>query len=311
MLGTERTISNERYGGKEPSKRWKAASLCSTLYLTGSQWSSDRKGVTWLFFNFAKNKLYNIYYAVDANPFHMLVRRIKKKAKGFQISHFHQAHSLHARAAVKKLKKARSYRTELHCSCGWSPRAHVHVVGMLRFLSLTWTILACPLLFIPFLCLFLSLWPFQRYFIHKFSRQLPAFSLCFFRSYFCLVGLFNYIFLHESLPQACYNLMWLTGLKAPTNQLTLAAVVVLPQVRQPKFPSRDNRNRVRFQQTTLQKWSIHIQTACLCSKGSHAYWSQFSHNTTQFIPICNWFWCKRRQTFNLETKPGIFILSCT
>ena len=35
-----------------------------------------------------------------------------------------------------------------------------------------------PTLFIQFLCLFLPLWPFQRYFIYKFSRQLSAFSLC-------------------------------------------------------------------------------------------------------------------------------------
>ena len=45
------------------------------------------------------------------------------------------------------------------------PRAHLHVVGMLRFMPLTWTNLACPLLFILFLCLFLSLWPFHQYFI--------------------------------------------------------------------------------------------------------------------------------------------------
>ena len=40
-----------------------------------------------------------------------------------------------------------------------SPRAHLHVVGMLRFMSMTKTNRACPLLFILFLCLFLSLWP--------------------------------------------------------------------------------------------------------------------------------------------------------
>ena len=57
-------------------------------------------------------------------------------------------------------------------SWGWrgfllrpSPRTHLHVVGMLRLMFLTWTSRACPLLFILFLCLFLSLWPFQLYFI--------------------------------------------------------------------------------------------------------------------------------------------------
>ena len=45
-----------------------------------------------------------------------------------------------------------------------SPRAHLHVVGMLRFMSLTKTNRTCPLLFILFLSLFLSLWPFQLYF---------------------------------------------------------------------------------------------------------------------------------------------------
>ena len=35
-----------------------------------------------------------------------------------------------------------------------------------------------PFLFILFLCVFLSLWPFLPYFIPKNSRQLSAFSLC-------------------------------------------------------------------------------------------------------------------------------------
>ena len=46
-----------------------------------------------------------------------------------------------------------------------SPRVHLHVMGMLRFMSMTKTSRACPLLFILFLCLFLSLCPFQLYFI--------------------------------------------------------------------------------------------------------------------------------------------------
>ena len=39
----------------------------------------------------------------------------------------------------------------------WSPRAHLHMVGMLRLMSLTSTNRAFPLLFILFLSLFLSL----------------------------------------------------------------------------------------------------------------------------------------------------------
>ena len=46
-----------------------------------------------------------------------------------------------------------------------SPRDHLQVVGMLRFMFLTQTNRACLLLFILFLCLFLSLWAFQLYFI--------------------------------------------------------------------------------------------------------------------------------------------------
>ena len=46
----------ERYGGKEPSKRRKArvASLYSILNCTGSQWSSDERGVTCYFSHFRK-----------------------------------------------------------------------------------------------------------------------------------------------------------------------------------------------------------------------------------------------------------------
>ena len=56
--------------------------------------------------------------------------------------------------------------------------AHLHVVGMLRFKSKTLTGQACPLIFILFLCLFLSYGPFNCISFHKFSRQLSDFSLC-------------------------------------------------------------------------------------------------------------------------------------
>ena len=41
----------------------------------------------------------------------------------------------------------------------------------------------------------------------------------FFRSYFYLIGPFNYISPYESLLQPWYYPLWLTGLKAPTNEL--------------------------------------------------------------------------------------------
>ena len=56
-------------------------------------------------------------------------------------------------------------------------------------------------MFILFLCLFLSLWPFQLYFIPRILLTTVRFLTLFFRSYFCLIGPFNYISLYESLPQ--------------------------------------------------------------------------------------------------------------
>ena len=62
------------------------------------------------------------------------------------------------------------------------PQAHLHVVGMLRFMPMTWTNRACPLLFILFFCLFLSLRPFQLYFMPQILPiTLRALTL-FFRS---------------------------------------------------------------------------------------------------------------------------------
>ena len=83
---------------------------------------------------------------------------------------------------------------------GKSPRAHL-LVGMLRFLYLTQTNRACPLLFILFLCLFLSSWPFRLCFIPSILPTILRFLTLFFRSYLCLIGPFNYIFLYESLLQ--------------------------------------------------------------------------------------------------------------
>ena len=55
-----------------------------------------------------------------------------------------------------------------------------------------------PTPFNLFLGLFLSLWPFQRYFIPPTILRLLTLS---FRSGLCLTGPLNYIFLNESLPQ--------------------------------------------------------------------------------------------------------------
>ena len=66
-------------------------------------------------------------------------------------------------------------------------------------LCLTKPTRACPLLFILFLCLFLSLWPFQLYFIPYILQTTLRFLTLFLWSKFCLIGPFNYISLYESL----------------------------------------------------------------------------------------------------------------
>ena len=86
-----------------------------------------------------------------------------------------------------------------------STRVHLHVVGMLQSMSKTKTNRACPFRFILFLCLFLSLWPFHLYFIPKILPTTLRFLTLFFRSYLCLIGPFNYIYLFESLLQPRYN----------------------------------------------------------------------------------------------------------
>ena len=75
-----------------------------------------------------------------------------------------------------------------------------------------------PTLFILFLGLFLSLWPFQLYFIPCFIPTTPRFLTLFFWSYFCLIGPFNCMSPYQSLSQPWCNPLWFTGLKEPTNQ---------------------------------------------------------------------------------------------
>ena len=81
-----------------------------------------------------------------------------------------------------------------------SPRAHLHLVGMLQFMFLTKTNRACPLLFILFLSVsnFMAL---STVFHFISSPTNSRFLTLFIRSYFCLIGPFKYISLYESLPQ--------------------------------------------------------------------------------------------------------------
>ena len=52
------------------------------------------------------------------------------------------------------------------------------------------------------------------------SPDISPFLTLLFWSYFCLIGPFKYVSLFESLPQPWCNPLWLTGFKAPSNQLT-------------------------------------------------------------------------------------------
>ena len=90
-----------------------------------------------------------------------------------------------------------------------------------------------PTLFLLFLCLFLSLWPFQLYFIPKFLPTTLCFLTLFFRSYICSIGPFNSIswlvvwwlvkWITWKQSEVCIqpwcNPLRLTGLTAPTNKL--------------------------------------------------------------------------------------------
>ena len=98
-------------------------------------------------------------------------------------------------------------------------RAPLHVVGMLRFMSLTQTNWACQLLLLCSRFCFCLYSPFNCISYHKFSRQHSAFFSLFLWSYFCLTGPFNYISLFWKSPSALiwFFCGWL-GLKhKPTN----------------------------------------------------------------------------------------------
>ena len=82
----------------------------------------------------------------------------------------------------------------------YSPRGHLHVVGMLRFLSLIKSSkLAHSLLFCScvYFCLYGS---FNCISFHKFSRQLSAFLICS-SGLISAVLILSATFLYASLPQ--------------------------------------------------------------------------------------------------------------
>ena len=96
-----------------------------------------------------------------------------------------------------------------------SPWAHLHVVGMLRFMSE----IHQPRLPTPY-SVHVSISVIKAHSTVFHSINSPDNSLLshsVLRSYLCLIGLFNYISLYESLPQPWYNSLRLTGLKAQAN----------------------------------------------------------------------------------------------
>ena len=104
----------------------------------------------------------------------------------------------------------------VYCLSG-SPRAHLRVVGMLRFMSKIQINWACPLLFILCSRVCFSLMALSTVFHSIISPTTLCFLTLFFRSYRCLVGPFNYMSLYTSLLQPWCNPWWLTGLKTPIN----------------------------------------------------------------------------------------------
>ena len=105
-----------------------------------------------------------------------------------------------------------------------SPRAHLHVVGMLRFiyvLDINQPSLPTPFysVLVSVLCLY---GPFNRILFHKFSRQLSAFSLCSSSLVSALLVLSTvYLFVKVSFSPDIILCGWL-GLKHQvSNKLTL------------------------------------------------------------------------------------------
>ena len=111
------------------------------------------------------------------------------------------------------------HHTAIGCNqastCRPSPRAPLHVVGMLRLMP--WHKPTEHVhSFLSRSCVSFCLYgPFNCISFHTLLPTPLRFLTPFFRSYFCLIGPFNYISLYESLSQPP---LWLTGLKAPTKQ---------------------------------------------------------------------------------------------
>ena len=76
------------------------------------------------------------------------------------------------------------------------------------------------LFFLLFLCLFLSLWPFQLYFIPWILPTTLRFLTLFFRSCFCLIGPFNNILFMKVFSSDIILCGWLCLKHQLTNQLT-------------------------------------------------------------------------------------------
>ena len=85
----------------------------------------------------------------------------------------------------------------------------VYVLDLNQPISLTLLFYSC----VSF-CLY---GPFNRISFHKFSRQLPAFSLSSSGLISALLVLSTIYLFMKSLPQPWYNPLWLTRLQAPTN----------------------------------------------------------------------------------------------
>ena len=102
-------------------------------------------------------------------------------------------------------------------TCRPSPRAHLHVLGMLSLMPcLKPTELVHSSLFRS--CVSFCLYgPFNCILFHTFSRQLSTFSLCSSGLISALMVPSTIYLFYESLPQPLHNPLWLTGLKALTN----------------------------------------------------------------------------------------------
>ena len=62
----------------------------------------------------------------------------------------------------------------------------------------------------------------------KFSRQLSTYSLCSSGLIsICFTGPFNYMYISLSLKKFCFSRLWMTGFKAPSNQLVLLSICLL------------------------------------------------------------------------------------